>query len=60
MVTFPTNITEAFYDISITDDNILETDEMFNIKIDSRSLPFDTFVGTGDQAMVVIEDNDRE
>jgi len=60
MVTFPTNITGVFYNISITDDNILELDEMFNIKIDSHSLPFDTFVGTGDQAMVVIEDNDRK
>jgi len=60
MVTFPTNITEAFYNISIMDDNILEIDEMIDIKIDSQSLPFDTFVGTSDQAIVVIEDNDRK
>ena len=58
MITFPTNITEAFYDISITDDNILEIDEILDITIDSHSLPYDVFVGNGSRAVVIIEDND--
>jgi len=60
MVTFPTNITEVFYDISITDDNILEIDEMIDITIDSHSLPLDVFTGNIHQALVFIEDDDRK
>ena len=60
MITFPANTTETLYDISITVDNILEVDEMFDITIDSCLLPFDVFTGSIYQALVIILDDDRK
>jgi len=60
MVTFPVNNTISHYGVLIIDDNILETDKVFGITIDSYSLPFDVFPGDVSHAMIVIEDDDRK
>jgi len=60
LVTFPMSTTSAVYNISIDADRILEVDEIFEIVIDSTSLPFDVFSGTSDELVLVIVDDDRK
>ena len=59
----PYNITlssgdiRAFFNISIKDDIILETDEEFWLSINPLSLPTSITVGSGSNATVIIVDN---
>ena len=48
----------ASFDIPITDDNVLEGNERFNLIINSSSLPNRVTVTTPDHANVTIVDND--
>ena len=57
-VTFPAGLTNSSLYISITDDDILEGTEYFNIMIDSSSLISGITVGSLDQATVAILDAD--
>ena len=59
-VVFPVNSLQMSYTILVTDDDILEIDEAFNISINSTSLPLDVFIGNISQAVVVIVDEDRK
>jgi len=52
--------TSVVHNISIDADQILEVDEMFEITIDSTSLPFDVFSGASDEVSLVIVDDDRK
>jgi len=53
-------MTEAAFNISVNDNDILEETETFNIIINSSSLPNNVTVGELDEAVVTILDNDRE
>ena len=59
-VRFPAGITSSFLYISITDDNILEGNEYFNILIDLSSLITGITVGNVDRATVTISDADSK
>ena len=52
--------TSVLYNISIDADRSLEVDEMFEIVIDSTSLPFDVFSGASNEVSLVIVDDDRK
>ena len=56
-MTFPAGVTEVSLNISILDDNILEDVEQF-VLIIGPSTPPRVFVGSFDQATIIIEDND--
>ena len=55
-------MTSVPFDISITDDRILEGNENFMLTIDSSSLPDDgtVVVGNPGQSTVTIVDDDRK
>ena len=53
-------MTTASFNISITDDNILEDNEDIQIEITNFSLPDRVSVGNPGQATVTIVDNDSE
>ena len=53
-------ITQAAFDISITDDNILEGNENFVVAIDGSSLPLGVVVGGNNQARVIIRDDESK
>ena len=57
-VTFTAGTTEASFNVSLTDDNIFESNENFMITIDPSSLPSDVTVGDPRRATVIIMDND--
>ena len=59
-VTFPANVTVGVIDIPVCDDIVLEEDESFNISIISQSLVDNVTVGSVDQAMVIVVDDDRK
>ena len=46
--------------INITDDNIVESKETFNLTIDPSSLPTGIILGSHSQATVEIGSNDRK
>ena len=48
------------FDVLITDDNILESDKVFNLTIDPSSLPRRVTVTDPSQAVVTIIDNESE
>ncbi|XP_065884398.1 IgGFc-binding protein-like isoform X2 [Dysidea avara] len=58
IVTFPAGVTKVSFDVLITDDNILESDEVFNLTIDPSSLPRRVTVTDPSQAVVTIIDNE--
>ena len=58
MVRFLPGEISASFNISITDDDVLEGNERFNLIIDSSSLPNRVTVTTPDHANVTIVDND--
>ena len=60
ILTIPSGDISASFNISITDDNILETMEEFFLCIDPLSLPDDVTVGSEGNTTVVIVDNDRK
>ena len=55
-------MTSVSFDISITDDAIMERNESFMLIIDSSSLPYDgaVVVGRSRQSTVIIVDDDRK
>ena len=57
-VTFPAGVTTVSFNIPITDDRILESDEDFNLIIDASSLPNDVTTGSPQQATVTIAEDD--
>ena len=57
-VTFAAGTTEASFNVSLTDDNIFESNENFMITIDPSSLPSDVTVGDPRRVTVIIMDND--
>ena len=57
-VTFTAGTTQASFNVSLTDDNIFESNENFMVTIDSSSLPSDVTVGDPRRATVIIMDND--
>ena len=57
-VTFPAGVTRVSFNISITDDIVLEGDENFNLTIDPSSLPSRVSVINLGQATVTIVDDD--
>jgi len=59
-IVFTAGITEAVFNITLNDNDILEETETFNIVINSSSLPNGVTIGVLDQAVVTILDNDGE
>ena len=59
-VTFSAGINSSQLNIVITDDNILEDDETFNLTIDQSSLPDGVVVVDPSQVTVTIVDDDGE
>ena len=59
-VTFTAGKTSVSFDIALTDDNILEKNEFFNLTIDTPLLPNGFTVGSPGQAIVTIINNDSK
>ena len=59
-VTFPSGMTIASFDISITNDNMFEGSEDVKIEIIDSSLPNGIAVGYPDHAIVTIVDDDSK
>lgn len=59
-VTFTTGATCAVFNISIHDDMLSENDEMFNVTVMERSLPYGIELGGYHRAVVTIVDNDSK
>ena len=59
-VTFSAGVNSSQLNILITDDNILEDDETFNLTINQSSLPDGVVVGDPSQVTVTIVDDDGE
>ena len=59
-VTIPAGVTNVTFDVSITDDNISQINEKFNLTIDLKSLPSGVTVGNPDYATVIVVDDDRK
>ena len=59
-VTFTVGKTSVSFDIALTDDNILEKNEFFNLTIDTSLLPNGFTVGSPGQAIVTIINNDSK
>ena len=57
-VTFTAGTTEASFNVSLTDDNIFESNENFIITIDPSSLPNNVTVGEPRRVTVIVVDND--
>ena len=59
-VTFSAGVNSSQLTILITDDNILEDDETFNLTVNQSSLPDGVVVGDPSQVTVTIVDDDGE
>ena len=59
-VTFSAGVNSSQLNIVITDDNILEDDETFNLTIDQFTLPDGVVVADPSQVTVAIVDDDGE
>ena len=59
-VIFPAGITIASFDVSVANDNILETNEMFNLFIIPTSLPERVTIGNIGRSLLTIVDNDSK
>ena len=57
-ITFTVGTTEASFNVSLTDDNIFESNENFMIAIDPSSLPNNVTVGDRKRVTVIIMDDD--
>ncbi|XP_065915710.1 extracellular matrix protein 3-like [Dysidea avara] len=58
IIPFPAGVTRVPFNITIIDDNILESDEIFYLTITTDSLPNGISVGYPNQTTVTIEDNE--
>jgi len=59
-VTFPAGETKASFNVKITGDRILERDEIFQLSINSKTLPNGVTVSDPSEVTVIIVDNDRK
>ena len=59
-VEFPIGITSVSFDVSINNDNILESNETFDLMINSSSAPDQVIIGSPGQSEVTIVDNDSK
>ena len=59
-VTFPAGVTSVPFDVPINNDNILESNEQFQLRIVPKSLPDRVTVSSPSQTIVSIIDNDGE
>ena len=59
-VQFNAGVTRVLFNISINDDNIMEANELFNLNINTQSLPSSVTVGDPGQTTVTILSNDRK
>ena len=59
-VMFPAGITSVPFDVNITNDNILESNETFSLNIISSSVPARVLMGNPRQSAVTIVDNDSK
>ena len=59
-VTFSAGVNSSRLNILITDDNILEDDETFNLTINQSALPDGVVVGDPREVTVTIVDDDGE
>ena len=59
-VQFNVGVTNISFIVMINNDNILESDETFNLNIDTPSLPNDITVGDPSETTVTIPANDGE
>jgi len=57
-VTFPAGVTSVTFDVPITDDSILESNENFMLTINQPSLPTGVSPGDPSEATVTIVDDD--
>ena len=57
-ITFSAGDVRVMFNVSITDDDIFEMVEKFNLTISSTSLPIRIFMGDIQQTTVLITDND--
>ena len=60
LATFPAGTNCTSIDIPITDDNISEGNETFNVAIVNVSLPFGVTLGDHRETEVIIVDNDSK
>ena len=58
IVQFNVGVTSVPFDVSVTNDNILEGNETFNLHINTSSLPSSVIAGAYDQTAVTIVAND--
>ena len=53
-------MTRVSFDVNIMNDNLLELDETFKLRINSSSLPNRVIVNSPSETTVTIMDNDRK
>ena len=59
-MTFPAGSTSVSFDVNVTNDDILESNEKFNLNIISSSVPDQVIIGNPKQSTVTIVDNDSK
>ena len=59
-IQFNIGVTKASFNISINDDNIMESNESFSLSINTQSLSNEVTVGDHGQTRVTILPNDRK
>ena len=59
-ITFLAGRTKVVFNVTIVDDNVVETDENFTLTIDPSSLPSKILVGSPSQTRVTILDDDSK
>ena len=59
-VTFPAGSTSVSFDVNVTNDDILESNETFNLNIISSSVPDQVIIGNPKQSTVTIVDYDSK
>ena len=60
IVTFPSGVTNASFNVTIIDNDQYENTESFYLIINSFSLPNDMYISNPSQAIVIISDDDSE
>ena len=60
IVQFNVGVTSVLFDVSINNDNILEDNEMFNLHINTSSLPNSITIGDHGQSTVTVVANDSK
>jgi len=60
MITIPAGVISVPFDVPITDDNLFESSESFNLSINVVSLPRNITIGEVEESKVIIMDNDSK